>query len=145
MRWKHLWAEKAMRIAKKAHDGQLDKGGRAYIDHPIAVESVMDTDEEKAVALLHDVIEDTDFTTKHLIQAGLPQGIVGAVDVLTKQKGVSYDAYLAAIRKNPLACKVKRADLLHNSDLSRLPNITEKDLQRNEKYRRALQILAANK
>ena len=78
--------ELALSIATEAHKGQFDKAGVDYIEHPIYVASQVDTEEEKAVALLHDVIEDSPFTAEELLQAGLPETVVTAVQVLTKKK-----------------------------------------------------------
>ena len=132
----------ALSIARKAHEGQLDKAGVAYIEHPIYVASQVDTEEEKAVALLHDVIEDSPVSAEELLQAGLPETVVTAVQVLTKKKEQDYQTYLETVKKNPLARVVKLADLKHNSDLSRLSSITEKDRERLKKYKKAIDFLS---
>ena len=132
----------ALSIAKKAHKGQYDKAGVDYIEHPLFVASLVDTQEEKAVALLHDVLEDSPYTAEELILAGLPETVVTAVQVLTKKKGQDYQQYLELVKSNPLARCVKLADLKHNSDLSRLAIITEKDLERFEKYKKAIDYLS---
>ena len=132
----------ASSIARKAHEGQLDKAGVDYIEHPIYVASQVDTEEEKAVALLHDVIEDSPVSTEELLQAGLPETVVTAVQVLTKKKEQDYQTYLETVKKNPLARVVKLADLKHNSDLSRLSSITEKDRERLKKYKKAIDFLS---
>ena len=132
----------ALSIARKAHEGQLDKAGVDYIEHPIYVASQVDTEEEKAVALLHDVIEDSLVSAEELLQAGLPETVVTAVQVLTKKKEQDYQTYLETVKKNPLARVVKLADLKHNSDLSRLSSITEKDRERLKKYKKAIDFLS---
>jgi len=132
----------ALSIARKAHEGQLDKAGVDYIEHPIYVASRVDTEEEKAVALLHDVIEDSPVSAEELLQAGLPETVVTAVQVLTKKKEQDYQTYLETVKKNPLARVVKLADLKHNSDLSRLSSITEKDRERLKKYKKAIDFLS---
>ena len=132
----------ALSIARKAHEGQLDKAGVDYIEHPIYVASQVDTEEEKAVALLHDVIEDSPVSAEELLQAGLPETVVTAVQVLTKKKEQDYQTYLETVKKNPLARVVKLADLEHNSDLSRLSSITEKDRERLKKYKKAIEFLS---
>ena len=132
----------ALSIARKAHEGQLDKAGVDYIEHPIYVASQVDTEEEKAVALLHDVIEDSPVSAEELLQAGLPETVVTAVQVLTKKKEQDYQTYLETVKKNPLARVVKLADLKHNSDLSRLSSITEKDRERLKKYKKAIDFLS---
>ena len=135
----------ALSIARKAHEGQLDKAGVDYIEHPIYVASQVDTEEEKAVALLHDVIEDSPVSAEELLQAGLPETVVTAVQVLTKKKEQDYQTYLETVKKNPLARVVKLADLKHNSDLSRLSSITEKDRERLKKYKKAIDFLSMQK
>ena len=132
----------ALSIARKAHEGQLDKAGVDYIEHPIYVASQVDTEEEKAVALLHDVIEDSPVSAEELLQAGLPETVVTAVQVLTKKKEQDYQTYLETVKKNPLVRVVKLADLKHNSDLSRLSSITEKDKERLKKYKKAIDFLS---
>ena len=132
----------ALSIARKAHEGQLDKAGVDYIEHPIYVASQVATEEEKAVALLHDVIEDSPVSAEELLQAGLPETVVTAVQVLTKKKEQDYQTYLETVKKNPLARVVKLADLKHNSDLSRLSSITEKDRERLKKYKKAIDFLS---
>ena len=132
----------ALSIASQAHEGQLDKAGVDYIEHPIYVASQVDTEEEKAVALLHDVIEDSPVSAEELLQAGLPETVVTAVQVLTKKKEQDYQTYLETVKKNPLARVVKLADLKHNSDLSRLSSITEKDRERLKKYKKAIDFLS---
>ena len=132
----------ALSIARKAHEGQLDKAGVDYIEHPIYVASQVDTEEEKAVALLHDVIEDSSVTAEELLNAGLPETVVTAIQILSKKKGQDYQTYLENVKSNPLARVVKLADLKHNSDLSRLRSVTDNDLERLEKYKRAIDYLS---
>ena len=134
--------ELALSIATKAHRGQFDKAGIDYIEHPIFVASQVDSEEEKAVALLHDVIEDSSVTAEELLNAGLPETVVTAVQILSKKKGQDYQTYLKTVKSNPLARVVKLADLKHNSDLSRLETITDKDLKRLEKYKKAINYLS---
>ncbi|HEU5582068.1 TPA: GTP pyrophosphokinase [Streptococcus pneumoniae] len=134
-------AIKAHNIAKMAHFGQVDRAGVDYIKHPEAVASFVVTDEEKAVAYLHDVIEDTSLTLLDLKKEGFSKNIIEAVDILTKKKGQDYQSYLNLVKTNELARVVKLADLRHNSDLTRLPLITEKDLERNKKYIQAIHYL----
>jgi (p)ppGpp synthase/HD superfamily hydrolase len=134
--------ELAFEIAKAAHAGQTDKAGLDYILHPQQVAAMVTTDEEKAVALLHDIIEDTEVTANDLLAKGLPDNIVEAVEALTKKSGQSYSDYLANVKKNGLATTVKLADLKHNSDLGRLEKVTKKDRDRAEKYRKAIAYLS---
>ena len=133
---------KAREIAKMAHFGQVDRAGIEYIKHPETVASFVKTDEEKAVAYLHDVIEDTSLTLLDLEMFGFSKNIIEAVDILTKKKGQDYQSYLNLVKTNELARVVKLADLRHNSDLTRLPKITKKDLERNKKYSSAIKFLS---
>lgn len=130
--------QKALELAKRAHHGQTDKAGQAYINHPIAVAGVLTNAKEKTVALLHDVLEDSPYTAADLLQIGFPTDVVVAVQAITKRSGEKYEDYLARVKKNPLACVVKMADIRHNMDLSRLPTVTANDLERTEKYAKAL-------
>lgn len=138
---KQSQSEKAYEIAKKAHLGQIDKAGEDYIKHPEKVASFVNSDEEKAVAYLHDVIEDTELTLEDLREYGFSEEVLEAVDVITKKKGQDYQTYLNSVKENKLARVVKLADLRHNSDLTRLINITEKDIERKEKYQKAIDFL----
>lgn len=138
---KQSQSEKAYRIAKKAHLGQVDKAGEDYIKHPEKVASFVKTDEEKAVAYLHDVIEDTELTLEDLYEYGFSKEILEAVDIITKKRGEDYQSYLNSVKKNKLARAVKLADLRHNSDLTRLTEVTEKDIKRKEKYQKAIDFL----
>ena len=132
----------ALSIAKKAHAGQVDKAGIDYIQHPLYVASQVKTEQEKAVALLHDVLEDSDITAADLLAYGLSNEVVTAVQTLTKKKGQSYQDYLEKVKSNDLARVVKLADLKHNSDLSRLKSITNTDYERVEKYKNAIRYLS---
>lgn len=134
-------ADKALKIATQAHKGQKDLAGVDYIKHPKKVASFLNSDEEKAVAYLHDVLEDTYITEKDLLQMGIPNDIIIAVKVLTKEKCEPYTKYIERIKENKLACKVKIADLKHNMDLSRIPKPSKIDYERLKKYKRALTFL----
>lgn len=138
---KQSQSEKAYEIVKKAHLGQIDKAGEDYIKHPEKVASFVNSDEEKAVAYLHDVIEDTELTLEDLREYGFSEEVLKTVDVITKKKGQDYQTYLNSVKENKLARVVKLADLRHNSDLTRLINITEKDIERKEKYQKAIDFL----
>ena len=138
---KPFQSEKAYEIAKKAHLGQVNKAGEAYIKHPEKVASFVKTDEEKAVAYLHDVIEDTELTLENLYEYDFSKEVIEAVDIITKKRGEDYQSYLNSVKKNKLARAVKLADLRHNSDLTRLTKVTEKDIERKEKYQKAINFL----
>lgn len=135
-------SQRAYEVAKKAHLGQVDKAGVDYIKHPKTVASFVETDKEKAVAYLHDVVEDTKLTLLDLEELGFSKTIIEAVDILTKKKGQDYQSYLNLVKTNELARVVKLADLRHNSDLTRLSKITTKDIERNKKYRSAIAFLS---
>jgi len=128
---------KAISIATYAHKNQVDKGGKPYIGHPLRIMKHMATDAARIVAVLHDVIEDSDYSLDDLVAVGFSEEIVQAVEVLTRQKGESYKNYLRRIQTNPIAITVKLADLQDNMDLTRLPTITEKDIERQKKYSRS--------
>lgn len=132
----------AHEIAKRAHKGQFDKAGAPYILHPETVASFVTKDDEKIVAYLHDVIEDTPCQLRDLENAGFSSEIVNAVDLLTRKTGQSYKQYLKLVKTNELARVVKLADLKHNSDLSRLTHVTENDIKRLKKYQDAIVFLS---
>jgi (p)ppGpp synthase/HD superfamily hydrolase len=123
----------AKEIATIAHKDQIDKAGKPYIRHLEAVASKVIGTEEKTVAWLHDIFEDTDFSHEQL-SVFFPRSIVEAVEALTKRPGESYEDYLRRIAENPLAIKVKMADLDHNTDLTRFDSPTESDKTRAQKY-----------
>lgn len=128
---------KAIEIANRAHAGQTDKGGKPYILHPITVMMSCEKDDEKICAILHDVVEDTPITFDELKKEGFSDEIVAALDCLTRRTDESYGAFIDRVITNPLACKVKLADLIDNMDLSRLKNPTQEDQDRVKKYRLA--------
>lgn len=131
----------AYAVAKKAHAGQKDKGGAEYIHHPVYVASLVKGEAEKAVALLHDVVEDTAVTLEKLEELGFSLEIREAVDCITKRFGEPYEVYISRVIRNPLALSVKIADMAHNSDLSRIPSPTKKDWKRSKKYEQELRYL----
>lgn len=133
--------EKALLIATKAHAGQTDKAGAAYIFHPLRVACRCFTDEEKIVALLHDAIEDTDVTVDYLLSEGFPQNIVDAILSVTRNEGESYEDFVRRCRQNAIGRQVKIHDLEDNMDISRLPQVTEKDLARLNRYIAAYKYL----
>lgn len=136
--------EKAIVLAVEAHAGQVDKQERPYILHPLRLMLQMETEEEMVTAVLHDVIEDTPITLAQLREMGFPETVLAALELLThKTAETPYEEYIAAIQQNPLACKVKLADLSHNMDIRRLPTLTLKDWGRLEKYRRAWEVLSS--
>ena len=133
--------KKAIIIAYNAHINQKDRSGLPYILHPIHLAEQMDTEEECIVALLHDVVEDTDITFEEL-EKEFSKTVIDALKLLTHDKDTDYFEYIEKIKSNPLAVKVKLADLKHNSDETRLENIIEKDIARNKKYVKAIKMLS---
>jgi (p)ppGpp synthase/HD superfamily hydrolase len=133
--------EKSLAIALRAHTGVTDKAGRAYILHPLRIMAKMTTDNEMSAALLHDVIEDSDITAADLLSEGIPSEVVDAVLCLSKREGESYQDFVFRAKQNPIARKVKIADIEDNINVLRITNLTEKDLARVAKYHAAWQFL----
>ena len=131
----------AKRIALTAHEGQVDKSGAPYWHHPAFVADHVNSPEAKVVAWLHDVVEDSEWSLDDLLAEGIWPEVVEGVDAITKRAGEAYEIYLDRVKANSLALAVKRADLQHNMDLSRIANPTEKDFARIEKYRWAVDYL----
>lgn len=127
-------------VASMAHRGQVDKMGTAYINHPRAVASFLDTETEKTVALLHDVLEDT-FLKEQDLRPVFGEMITDAVVTLTRLSGEDYFVYIDRVKKNPLAVRVKLADLRHNTDPSRILSPGKEDFARWDKYKKAMAIL----
>jgi (p)ppGpp synthase/HD superfamily hydrolase len=133
---KNEMLSKMLLIATKAHHGQFDKGGKPYILHPLAVMQMMNTDDEElmCVALGHDLLEDTEIRAITLLVSGISQRVVDAITALTKVEGQSYEEYKQAVFANRDAMLVKRNDLKHNSQFSRLKGVEGKDIARVGKY-----------
>lgn len=131
---------KAMIIAYNAHKNQVDRAGVPYIYHPIHLAEQMDTETECIVALLHDVVEDTDVTFANL-EKYFSKEIIDILKLLTHDKSIDYLDYIQKIKDNPIAKKIKIADIIHNSDETRLDKITPKDIIRRNKYQKALMLL----
>lgn len=135
---------KAMQLAYTAHQGQTDKSGQPYIFHPMHLAEQMDDEISTCVALLHDVVEDTAVTFADL-EKSFPPAVLDALHLLTHEDGTDYFQYVEAIRQNPVAVKVKLADLAHNSDQTRFSGCddipVEKLARWQEKYAKAFAIL----
>ena len=131
----------AILFAYDAHRGQYDKSGLPYITHPLHVAESMESEDECVVALLHDVLEDTDITIEDLTRIGISDRQIAALKLLCHDDSVPYLEYVQAIRGDQIARKVKLADLHHNSDLTRMNVITTQDIERVEKYKQAIEIL----
>ena len=135
--------KKALKFCFEAHKEQRDKSDMPYVFHPFHLAEQMETEETTIVALLHDVVEDAPYTFADLEQMGFGEDVLEALKLLTHDDEVDYMDYVAEIKKNPIATAVKMADLRHNSDLSRLDEVTEKALKRREKYLQAMALLEA--
>ena len=134
--------ERAIEIATEAHRGQFDKAGNDYICHPLRVMAAGKTTEEKIVGVLHDVVEDTDWTFERLAAEGFSPEIIEALRCVTKlSDNEPYDKFIARVKDNPLAVAVKLNDLSDNMDIRRLPYISDKDVKRLKKYLKAYKQL----
>ena len=133
--------KKALKLCFEAHQNQLDKSGLPYVFHPFHLAEQMDDELSTVCALLHDVVEDTPISLNDLLSMGFPKEVIDVLKLLTHQESISYIDYIYKISENPIARKVKIADLRHNSDITRLNTIDDKTEIRLEKYKEALEIL----
>lgn len=133
--------KQALKLCFEAHKNQVDKTGIPYIFHPFHLAEQMKDEYTTVIALLHDVVEDTDYTFNDLENMGYPKEIIDALKLLTHEDNISYMDYVSKIKDNPYAKVVKLADLRHNSDITRLDVIDEKTIKRNEKYKKAIMML----
>lgn len=131
----------AIKISFDAHKNQVDKSGMPYVYHPFHLAEQMDDEYSTCVALLHDVVEDTDITLDDLRRNGFPEEVIEALSLMTHNDDVPYLDYVRAMKDNPIARKVKLADLAHNSDLTRLDEVDDKAIERVNKYKQAIFIL----
>jgi guanosine-3',5'-bis(diphosphate) 3'-pyrophosphohydrolase len=130
----NLLLKKALEIAQKTHQNQLDKAGKPYFEHPLRVMNKLELIQDKIVAVLHDVVEDSDLTLEDLIVLGFTPDIIDAIDAITKRPDENYETYLNRVMSNQIALRVKIADMHDNLDISRISHPTEKDIKRIEKY-----------
>lgn len=131
---------KAMRVAYQAHKNQFDKAQVPYIYHPIHLAEQMNTELECIVALLHDVVEDTDMTFLDLEKI-FSSEVIEILKLLTRDKRTDYMEYIKKIKTNKVAKKIKIADIIHNSDETRLDVIDEDSIKRRKRYQKALKYL----
>jgi len=129
--------DKAISIAAAAHSGQKDKYGSPYILHPIRLMLKVHSEEEMITAILHDVVEDTNWTLEGLEKEGFPHDIIEALDCLTRRDDETYDAYIERTASRPLARKIKLADLEDNMDLKRMKIIDSNAIERLARYHKA--------
>ena len=133
--------KKALKLSFEAHQNQVDKSGMPYVFHPFHLAEQMEDENTTIVALLHDVVEDTDIGFDELYKIGFSQTVIEALKLLTHDNNEPYEDYINMIKKNEIAKAVKLADLRHNSDLTRLDNVDEKALKRAEKYKKSINTL----
>lgn len=133
--------DRAIQISVQAHGGQKEKNGRPYILHPIWLMLKMESELEMMAAILHDVVEDTEWTLNDLRREGFPEAAFQAVDCLTHRNQIRYPDYIQRILGNPVARKVKLADLEDDLDAKRLPELTMKDQARMKKYHQVWLLL----
>ncbi|HEX8557757.1 MAG TPA: HD domain-containing protein [Pyrinomonadaceae bacterium] len=133
--------EDAVSIAARAHRGQKDKAGAPYLLHPLRMMMRMDTEAAMMAAVLHDVVEDTEWTIERLREAGFSEEVLEAVDCLTHREGESYQEFVERVRTNRIARQVKIADLEDNMNVRRINQLGPKELERLEKYHRAWRVL----
>ncbi len=136
--------EEAIALAVKVHQGQVDKYGRPYILHPLRVMFRLESEVEQIVGILHDVVEDSEVTFDDLRRMGYSEEIIEALDGVTKRddEEQAYEKFVARSQQNPIARRVKLADLEDNMDIRRLTSdLTEKDFERLKRYRRAWEQL----
>lgn len=134
----------ALKLCFEAHKDQVDKSGMPYVFHPFHLAEQMTDEETTVVALLHDVIEDTDYTLEDLAEMGFSENVLRSISLMTHDEGVPYMDYVARIKANPIARAVKLADLRHNSNISRLDKVDTRDLERVEKYKKAINLLESS-
>lgn len=131
----------ALKLCFEAHKEQTDKSGMPYVFHPFHLAEQMTTEETTIVALLHDLVEDTDYTIEDLTNMGFDKAVTDAIALMTHADDVDYMDYVRQIKENPIAKAVKMADLQHNSDLTRLDVVDEYAISRREKYKKAIALL----
>lgn len=135
--------QRALEIAVTAHRDQRQRDGTPYALHPIKLALSLQGDEARMVALLHDVVEDTDWTFERLRGEGFSETVIEALRLLTHTDGSAYGDYIERIAGNPLATAVKMADLTDNMDLRRIPEPADRDFERVRKYHLAWQRLVS--
>lgn len=129
--------EDAVALAARAHRGQKDKAGAPYVLHPLRMMLAVKSEAAMMAAVLHDVVEDTEWTLERLRGEGVPEEVLAAVECLTRREGESYDDFIVRVRGNRIAREVKLADLEDNMNIRRMGQVRPKDLERLERYHRA--------
>jgi (p)ppGpp synthase/HD superfamily hydrolase len=134
--------KKALKLCFEAHKEQTDKTGLPYVFHPFHLAEQMDDELSTVCALLHDVVEDTEYSLDDLAKMGFPQEALDVLALLTHSSDTPYMDYVKNLSHNTTAKKVKLADLAHNSDVTRLDTVDEWAIKRNEKYKKAIELLS---
>ena len=134
----------AIMLASMGHEKQKDRGGKAYILHPLRMMMRLRTNDEElmAIAILHDVVEDTNLTLEDLRDEKISERVIAGVDAMTRRKDETYDIFIKRCAMNADAKLIKREDLRDNSDITRLKGLRQKDFERLEKYSRAFIYLS---
>ena len=133
--------EKALMVAMRAHEGKVDKAGAPYVFHPIRVCEACRSEVEKVVALLHDVVEDSDISLDELGEMGFSSKVIDAVDSVSRRDGESYEDFIRRCSANDVGRAVKLHDLEDNMDISRLEKLSGDDIRRLSKYHKAYMFL----
>ena len=131
----------AIDYASAALAGKTEKNGNPYIDHSLRVMDKMQTEEEKLVAIFHDVVEDSECTFRDLRDLGLPRNVMEAIETLTKRSDMTYFDYIDDVRWNELACKVKIAEIEDNQDIFRVNKMSFQTYTPAKRAEKALAIL----
>ena len=133
--------ERAIELAVTAHRGQKDRSGRPYILHPLWLMQQFEDTGAMIVAVLHDTVEDSSLTLQDLESEGFSEEIVEAIDALTRRKEETYEQFILRLKPQPLALRIKLADIEHNLDVRRLSQLNKDDLKRVDKYHQAWCVL----
>jgi (p)ppGpp synthase/HD superfamily hydrolase len=137
--------ERAIEIAVEAHKGTFDKGGNPYVLHPLRVMFSLHSEEEKIVGVLHDVVEDSNWSFDDLVAEGFSETVIEGIKSVTKTDEVeNYDSFVRRAKENPIGRKVKIADITDNLDVRRINELSSKDMERLNKYKKALSVLTSS-
>ena len=129
--------QRAIEIAVSAHKGQIQRNGLPYVLHPLKLMFAVSSMEATIVAILHDVVEDSDWKLEDLRTEGFCESVIQAIDCLTHREGEEYETYIERVSGNDIAKEVKLADLTDNMNICRIPGLQQRDLSRLERYHKA--------
>jgi guanosine-3',5'-bis(diphosphate) 3'-pyrophosphohydrolase len=141
IQWNMATLQKAISLAVEHHSSQIDKAGLPYILHPMRVMLGCKTDEERQIAIMHDLVEDTSVTLEFLVQEGFSQTVVDGVDCLTRRHGETYAEFINRCCENKIAIDIKLLDIADNMDATRLDALSETELDRLKRYHKARAVL----